>query len=49
VIRRIVPVAALRRALASADPIGEPALPLGRSGLTRALPRTPRSRLRRTG
>lgn len=49
VIRRIAPVAALRRALASADPMGEPTLPPGRSGLARALPRTPRSRLRRTG
>jgi ribosomal protein S18 acetylase RimI-like enzyme len=49
VIRRIAPVAALRRALASADPIGESTLPSGRSGLARALPRSPRSRLRRTG
>jgi ribosomal protein S18 acetylase RimI-like enzyme len=48
VIRRIAPVATLRRALASADPIGESSLP-GRSGLARALPRSPRSRLRRTG
>jgi ribosomal protein S18 acetylase RimI-like enzyme len=49
VIRRIAPVHSLRRALASADPIGEPTLPPGRPGLARALPRTPRSRLRRTG
>jgi ribosomal protein S18 acetylase RimI-like enzyme len=49
VIRRIAPVHSLRRALASADPIGEPTLPPGRAGLARALPRTPRSRLRRTG
>ena len=49
VIRRIAPVAGLRRALASADPIGEGTLPPGRSGLARALPRPPRSRLRRTG
>ena len=49
VIRRIAPVAGLRRALASADPIGEATLPPGRSGLARALPRPPRSRLRRTG
>jgi GNAT superfamily N-acetyltransferase len=49
VIRRIAPVAGLRRALASADPMGEPTLPPGRSALARALPRTPRSRLRRTG
>jgi ribosomal protein S18 acetylase RimI-like enzyme len=49
VIRRIAPVAGLRRALASADPMGEPTLPAGRSALARALPRTPRSRLRRTG
>ncbi len=49
VIRRIAPVAGLRRALASADPIGEAARPPGRSGLARALPRPPRSRLRRTG
>lgn len=48
VIRRIAPVAALRRALASSDPIGEPTGP-GRGGLARALPRSPRSRLRRTG
>jgi ribosomal protein S18 acetylase RimI-like enzyme len=53
VIRRVAPVAALRRALASADPAvdtlpgrtGRPA----RSGLARAIARTPRSRLRRTG
>ena len=48
VMRRIAPVAALRRALASADPVGEATLP-GRTGLARALPRSPRSRLRRTG
>jgi len=48
-MRRIAPVAALRRALASTDPIGECTLPPGRSGLARALPRSPRSRLRRTG
>jgi GNAT superfamily N-acetyltransferase len=53
VIRRIAPVAALRRALASADPTAD-ALPgrtggPNRSGLARALPRSPRSRLRRTG
>jgi ribosomal protein S18 acetylase RimI-like enzyme len=49
VIRRIAPVAGLRRALASADPMREPTLPASRSALARALPRTPRSRLRRTG
>jgi hypothetical protein len=49
VIRRIVGVHSLRRALASADPIGEPTLPPARAGLTRALPRGPRSRLRSTG
>jgi len=49
VIRRIAGVHSLRRALASADPIGEPTLPPARAGLTRALPRGPRSRLRRTG
>ena len=49
VIRRIAPVPTLRRALASADPMGEATVPPGRSGLARALPRTPRSRLRRTG
>jgi ribosomal protein S18 acetylase RimI-like enzyme len=53
VIRRIAPVAALRRALASADPTAD-TLPgrgggASRSGLARALPRSPRSRLRRTG
>jgi ribosomal protein S18 acetylase RimI-like enzyme len=48
VMRRIAPVAALRRALVSADPVGEATLP-GRTGLARALPRSPRSRLRRTG
>lgn len=48
VIRRIAPVATLRRALVSADPVGEATLP-GRTGLARALPRSPRSRLRRTG
>jgi ribosomal protein S18 acetylase RimI-like enzyme len=48
VMRRIAPVTALRRALASADPAGEATLP-GRTGLARALPRSPRSRLRRTG
>jgi GNAT superfamily N-acetyltransferase len=53
VIRRIAPVAALRRALASADPTSD-TLPgrhggPSRSGLARALPRSPRSRLRRTG
>jgi ribosomal protein S18 acetylase RimI-like enzyme len=48
VTRRIAPVAALRRALVSADPVGEATLP-GRTGLARALPRSPRSRLRRTG
>jgi GNAT superfamily N-acetyltransferase len=53
VIRRIAPVAALRRALASADPTAD-TLPgrsggPARSGLARALPRSPRSRLRRTG
>jgi ribosomal protein S18 acetylase RimI-like enzyme len=48
VMRRIAPVAALRRALASADPAGEATLP-GRTGLARALPRSSRSRLRRTG
>ena len=47
VIRRVAPVAALRRALASADPSVD-TLP-GRSGLARALPRSGRSRLRRTG
>ena len=49
VIRRIAPVAGLRRALACADPMSEPTLPAGRSAFARALPRTPRSRLRRTG
>jgi ribosomal protein S18 acetylase RimI-like enzyme len=49
VIRRIAPVGALRRALASADPIGEASLPPGRAALARALSRPPRSRLRRTG
>lgn len=44
VMRRVAPVAALRRALASADPAADP-LP-GRTGLARAIPR---SRLRRTG
>ncbi len=48
VTRRIAPVAALRRALVSTDPVGETTLP-GRTGLARALPRPPRSRLRRTG
>ncbi|HEY6745008.1 MAG TPA: GNAT family N-acetyltransferase [Mycobacteriales bacterium] len=48
VIRRIAPVTALRRALVSTDPAGETTLP-GRTGLARALPRPPRSRLRRTG
>jgi ribosomal protein S18 acetylase RimI-like enzyme len=47
VMRRIAPVAALRRALVTAD-LGEGTLP-GRSGIARALPRSPRSRLRRTG
>jgi ribosomal protein S18 acetylase RimI-like enzyme len=53
VIRRIAPVPALRRALASSDPTADtmPARAGGptRSGLARALPRSPRSRLRRTG
>jgi ribosomal protein S18 acetylase RimI-like enzyme len=44
VIRRVAPVAALRRALASTDPSVDTLS--GRSGLARALPR---SRLRRTG
>lgn len=44
VIRRIAPLAALRRSLASADPASD-TLP-GRSGLARAIPR---NRLRRTG
>jgi ribosomal protein S18 acetylase RimI-like enzyme len=44
VMRRIAPVASLRRALASAEP-GADTLP-GRSGLARAIPR---NRLRRTG
>ena len=44
VMRRIAPVAALRRSLANADPATD-ALP-GRSGLARAIPR---NRLRRTG
>jgi ribosomal protein S18 acetylase RimI-like enzyme len=47
VIRRIAPVAVLRRALVTAD-FGE-GTPPGRSGIARALPRSPRSRLRRTG
>ena len=53
VIRRSAPVAALRRALASADPSMDtlPGRAGGstRSGLARALPRPARSRLRRTG
>ncbi len=49
VIRRIAPVHALRRALATPDPIGEPTLPPVRADLARALARPPRSRLRRTG
>jgi ribosomal protein S18 acetylase RimI-like enzyme len=49
VIRRIAPVAGLRRALASADPIGEPTLPPVRASMARAMGRPPRSRLRRTG
>jgi len=49
VIRRIAPVAGLRRALANPDPIGEPTLPPVRAGMARALARPPRSRLRRTG
>lgn len=44
VIRRIAPLAALRRSLASSDPASD-TLP-GRSGLARAIPR---NRLRRTG
>ena len=48
VMRRIAPVAALRRALASADRSADPRAGMlpGRGGLARALPR---SRLRRTG
>lgn len=46
-IRRVAPVAQLRRALASADPTVDTWT--GRSGLARALPRSGRSRLRRTG
>jgi ribosomal protein S18 acetylase RimI-like enzyme len=49
VIRRIAPVAALRRALASSDPAADTLPGPTRSGLARALPRSPRSRLRRTG
>jgi ribosomal protein S18 acetylase RimI-like enzyme len=48
VMRRIAPVALLRRALAVGDPVAD-TLPGRKGGLTRALPRTSRSRLRRTG
>jgi len=44
VIRRIAPVSAVRRALASADPV-DPRVP-ARAGIVRALPRP---RIRRTG
>jgi ribosomal protein S18 acetylase RimI-like enzyme len=51
VMRRIAPVSALRRALVTTDPATDPraATAPGRTGLARALPRSARSRLRRTG